>query len=281
MEEIQAVIKFDNEQASHRYSDLFKPGIAYRVFLGVFLQIWQQLTGMNIIMFYVVFLFQQAGIGDSQESTLIASGVSYVLNVVMTVPAILFVDKWGRRPTMIFGALAMSAFLWIVGGLLTTGDWYIQNDPNQANYGKWAVTLPKTTTNAVVTFVYLFVCSFATTWGPVSLERRRTQAVMDAEANRRVLKLLVRLDLPSRNVSELYNVSPSRRMAFNFLHLIRSYPLRVRAMAVSLSTAANWFFNWLLSFTVPMMMENLRFGLYLLFAGFNLLMAIHVWAAYP
>jgi hypothetical protein len=52
-------------------------------------------------------------------------------------------------------------------------------------------------------------------------------------------------------------------------------------MAVSLSTAANWFFNWLLSFTVPMMMENLRFGLYLLFAGFNLLMAIHVWAAYP
>ncbi|SAM00271.1 hypothetical protein [Absidia glauca] len=234
VEEIQAVIKFDKEQASHRYSDLFKPGIAYRVFLGVFLQIWQQLTGMNIIMFYVVFLFQQAGIGDSQDSTLIASGVSYVLNVVMTVPAILFVDKWGRRPTMIFGALAMSAFLWIVGGLLTTGEWYIQNDPNQANYGKWAVTLPKATTNAVVTFVYLFVCSFATTWGPLG-----------------------------------------------WIYPAEIYPLRVRAMAVSLSTAANWFFNWLLSFTVPMMMENLRFGLYLLFAGFNLLMAIHVWAAYP
>jgi MFS family permease len=163
------VIRFDREQASHRYSDLFKPGIAYRVFLGVFLQIWQQLTGMNIIMFYVVFLFQQAGIGNNQDSTLIASGVSYVINVVMTVPAILFVDKWGRRPTLIFGALAMSSFLWIVGGLLTTGDWYIQMDPAQSNYGKWSVTLPNIeTTNAVVAFVYLFVASFATTWGPVS-----------------------------------------------------------------------------------------------------------------
>ncbi|KAI8341235.1 general substrate transporter [Chlamydoabsidia padenii] len=234
VEEIQAVIRFDREQAAHRYADLFKPGIAYRVFLGIFIQIWQQLTGMNIIMFYVVFLFQQAGIGDSQDSTLIASGVSYVLTVVMTIPAILYVDKWGRRPTMVLGALAMSTFLWIVGGLLASGHWYIQMDPNEVNYGKYAVTLPKATTNAVATFVYLFVCAFACTWGPLG-----------------------------------------------WIYPAEIYPLRVRAMAVSLSTAANWFFNWLLSFTVPLMMEHLRFGLYLLFAGFNLLMAIHVFVSYP
>ncbi|KAI8341751.1 general substrate transporter [Chlamydoabsidia padenii] len=235
VEEIQAVIKFDREQASHRYSDLFKPGIAYRVFLGVCLQIWQQLTGMNIIMFYVVFLFQQAGIGNSQDSTLIASGVSYVVNVVMTVPAILFVDKWGRRPTMIFGALAMSCFLWIVGGLLYTGDWYIQQDPAQSNYGKWSVTLPNIqTTNAVVACVYLFVASFATTWGPLG-----------------------------------------------WVYPAEIYPLRVRAMAISLSTAANWLFNWLLSFVVPLMMEKLRYGLYFLFAAFNFLMAVHVFVSYP
>ncbi|KAI8097331.1 general substrate transporter [Halteromyces radiatus] len=235
IEEINAVVKFDREQASHRYTDLFKPGIAYRVFLGVFLQIWQQLTGMNIIMFYVVFLFQQAGIGNDQNSTLIASGVSYVINVVMTVPAILFVDRWGRRPTMIFGALAMSTFLWLVGGLLKTGDWYVETNPAAANYGKWSVHLPNDhTTNAVVAFVYLFTASFAVTWGPLG-----------------------------------------------WIYPAEIYPLRVRAMAVSLSTAANWFFNWLLSFAVPMMMESLHYGLYMLFAGFNFLMAMHVYLAYP
>ncbi len=127
MEEINATIHFEKNIASHRYTDLFKPGMAYRVFLGVCLQIWQQLTGMNIIMFYAVLLFEQAGVGDTQEATLLSSGISYVVNVVMTVPAILFVDKWGRRPTLIFGALAMSIFLWAVGGILATQEWYTEN----------------------------------------------------------------------------------------------------------------------------------------------------------
>ncbi|KAI8644184.1 general substrate transporter [Parasitella parasitica] len=229
MEEIEATIHFDKNIASHRYADLLKPGMAYRVSLGVCLQIWQQLTGMNIIMFYVVFLFKQAGIGDSQEATLVSSGVSYVINVVMTIPAILFVDKWGRRPTLIFGALSMSIFLWAVGGVLATGTWYVGED------GKWLVNLAsKTKANGVVACVYLFVASFATTWGPLG-----------------------------------------------WIYPAEIYPLRVRALAVSLSTASNWLFNWILNFVVPLMMERLHYGLYLLFAAFNFLMALHVFIAYP
>ncbi|KAI9251100.1 general substrate transporter [Helicostylum pulchrum] len=230
MEEISATIHFDKEIASHRYADLLKPGISYRVFLGVALQMWQQLTGMNIIMFYVVFLFQQAGIGDTQEATLLSSGVSYVINVVMTVPAILFVDKWGRRPTLIFGALAMSIFLWIVGGILATGDWAI-NDVSR----KWEVDLHnKHMANGVVVCIYFFVASFATSWGPLG-----------------------------------------------WIYPAEIYPLRVRALAVSLSTASNWLFNWILNFVVPMLMEEIRYGLYLLFAAFNFLMCVHVYWSYP
>lgn len=229
MEEISATIHFDNEIASHRYSDLIKPGIPYRVFLGIALQVWQQLTGMNIIMFYVVFLFQQAGIGNSQEATLLSSGVSYVINVVMTVPAILFVDKWGRRPTLIFGALAMSTFLWIVGGILSTGTWYINDN------GKSVVDLNNShLANGVVVCIYFFVASFATSWGPLG-----------------------------------------------WIYPAEIYPIRVRALAVSLSTASNWLFNWVLNFVVPMLMEEIHYGLYLLFAGFNFLMCVHVFLAYP
>ncbi|KAI9361962.1 general substrate transporter [Pilaira anomala] len=229
MEEISATIHFDTQVASHRYRDLLKPGIPYRVFLGVSLQIWQQLTGMNIIMFYVVFLFQQAGIGSSQEATLLSSGISYVVNVVMTIPAILFVDKWGRRPTLIFGALAMSAFLWIVGGILSSGEWYTNEN------GKASVNLnDKHKANGVVVCIYLFVAAFATSWGPLG-----------------------------------------------WIYPAEIYPLRVRALAVSLSTASNWLFNWILNFVVPMLMEEIHYGLYLLFAAFNFLMCLHVFFAYP
>lgn len=231
MAEIEAVIKFDREQASHRYSDLLQPRYAYRAFLGVCLQIWQQLTGMNIIMFYCVLLFEQAGIGNSQEATLLASGINYVVNVVMTVPAILFVDRWGRRPTMIFGALLMSLFLWIVGGVMSTGYWY--QDPTD-NY-KWKMTMSDhTRANGMVACIYLFVASFATTWGPLG-----------------------------------------------WIYPAEIFPLRIRAVGVSLSTSANWLFNWVLNFVVPMLMQRLRFGLYMLFAGFNFLMAVHVYLAYP
>lgn len=228
IQEIEAVIKFDREIASHRYADLLKPEYSYRAFLGICLQIWQQLTGMNIIMFYVVLLFKQAGIGDSQEATLLASGINYVINVVMTIPAILFVDKWGRRPTMVAGASFMSIFLWIVGGIMATGDWYVGDD------GKWAMHISSSKSNGMVACVYLFVASFATTWGPMG-----------------------------------------------WIYPAEIFPLRIRAMGVSLSTAANWLFNWVLNFVVPILMEKIRFGLYLLFAGFNFLMAVHVFWAYP
>ncbi|CEG65537.1 hypothetical protein RMATCC62417_02306 [Rhizopus microsporus] len=230
MEEIRATIQFDKEVASHRYTDLFQPGLAYRVFLGVCLQIWQQLTGMNIIMFYAVLLFQQAGIGDTQEASLLSSGISYVVNVVMTIPAIIFVDKWGRRPTLILGALVMSIFLWAVGGVLAVNTWAV--DPKD---GKWYVHIDsKTQANGVVACIYLFVATFATTWGPLG-----------------------------------------------WVYPAEIYPLRVRAMAVSLSTASNWLFNWVLNFVVPILMQRIHYGLYLLFAAFNFLMCLHVYFCYP
>ncbi|KAG1399844.1 hypothetical protein G6F60_007443 [Rhizopus arrhizus] len=201
-----------------------------RVFLGVCLQIWQQLTGMNIIMFYVVLLFEQAGVGDDQQAILLSSGISYVINVVMTVPAILFVDKWGRRPTLLLGALMMSIFLWAVGGILATQAWSV--DPIS---GKWRVNIVgKEKINGMVACIYLFVATFATTWGPLG-----------------------------------------------WVYPAEIYPMRVRARAVSLSTAFNWLFNWVLSFIVPLLMERIRYGLYFLFAAFNTLMCIHIFISYP
>lgn len=43
----------------------------------------------------------------------------------MTVPAMIYIDKWGRRPMMLVGTLLMGTFLFLVGGL-------------QAGYGHWA-----------------------------------------------------------------------------------------------------------------------------------------------
>lgn len=49
-EEIRAQVLFERTEGAKSYMDLLKPGIPRRVFLGCSLQMWSQLTGMNVMM---------------------------------------------------------------------------------------------------------------------------------------------------------------------------------------------------------------------------------------
>lgn len=49
-EEIKSQVYFERNEGAKSWSDLFKPGVARRVVLGSSLQMWSQLTGMNVMM---------------------------------------------------------------------------------------------------------------------------------------------------------------------------------------------------------------------------------------
>lgn len=53
--------------------------------------------------------------GASIASPLTTASIQYVINVALTLPAILFLDKWGRRPLLIFGSFSMMTWLFING----------------------------------------------------------------------------------------------------------------------------------------------------------------------
>jgi len=46
-------------------------------------------------MYYITYIFAMAGY--SGNANLLASSIQYIINVIMTVPALLFLDRWGRR----------------------------------------------------------------------------------------------------------------------------------------------------------------------------------------
>ncbi|KAF9436340.1 hypothetical protein BGZ76_004234 [Entomortierella beljakovae] len=163
--EIQDAITFDRTLAARSYSELFKTPNLRRVFLGMTLQSWSQLTGMNVAMYYIVFIFQGAGI-TGQNANLQASSIQYVLNVVMTIPAILFIDRWGRRPVLLIGSLFMALWLFLIGGLM--GKYGSPLDSGDNKTTTWAISGNDSASHAVIACSYLFVCSFAISWGPVS-----------------------------------------------------------------------------------------------------------------
>ncbi|KAJ2932771.1 hypothetical protein H1R20_g4309, partial [Candolleomyces eurysporus] len=162
-EEIKQQVYLERTEGVKSYLDLLKPGNPRRVMLGCSLQAWSQLTGMNVMMYYIVYVFEGAGL-TGRRSNLIADSVQYVLNVAMTVPAIIYIDRWGRRPMLLAGTLAMGFWLYLVGGLQGRfGEWGVLEGKTV-----WVITGNDAATRAVIVCSYFFVCSFAVTMGPVS-----------------------------------------------------------------------------------------------------------------
>jgi hypothetical protein len=119
---------------------------------------------MNVMMYYITYVFTMAGL--SGNNLLVSSSIQYVINVVMTVPALLFVDRWGRRPTLLVGAALMATWLFVNAGVLGGLGTYVPGGVDNTPEASTSVT--GSASKAVIACSYLFVASFAPTWGPVS-----------------------------------------------------------------------------------------------------------------
>ncbi|MEO8780083.1 MAG: sugar porter family MFS transporter [Rhodanobacter sp.] len=89
------------------------------VALGVVLQVMQQLTGMNVVMYYAPRIFQ--GMGYNTESQLWFTAIVVLVNVLATFIAIAFVDKLGRKPILYAGFVVMTIGLGVVGTMMHLG----------------------------------------------------------------------------------------------------------------------------------------------------------------
>ena len=70
------------------------------------------------------------------------------------VPAIIYIDKWGRRPMLLVGTLLMGFWMFLVGGVQGRfGEW---SDASGSRV--WVITGNETATRAVIVCSYLFVC---------------------------------------------------------------------------------------------------------------------------
>ncbi len=165
-QEIEEALSFEREHAVASFKGLVEPRILRRVLLGMSVQMWGQLCGVNVMMYYVVYIMQGAGIGNP----LLTASIQYIINVAMTVPAILFLDRWGRRPSLLYGALGMMLCLLVSGTLQgmygQRNDDSIKTDQNRDI--SWVIHQKPAVSKAVVAFSYMFVGTFAVTWGPTS-----------------------------------------------------------------------------------------------------------------
>ncbi|KAL2835102.1 general substrate transporter [Aspergillus cavernicola] len=153
-------------------------GMWKRTLAGFTVQMWQQNSGANVMTYYVVYIFMMANL--TGNINLISSGIQYALFIIFTTFIFFYIDKTGRRPLLIYGALIMGFCHFVVGGVLSAGE-YVPGGVGGNENVLIRVTGPKSHT--VIAFSYLLIIFYALTLAPVcwvyaaevwSLETRAT-----------------------------------------------------------------------------------------------------------
>jgi len=96
-----------------RLSELFQPGVRVALGIGITLAVLQQVTGINVFLYYAPEIFKNmgAGVDAALLETVVVGGV----NLLFTLAAISTVDLLGRKPLMLLGASGMGASLLALG----------------------------------------------------------------------------------------------------------------------------------------------------------------------
>jgi sugar porter (SP) family MFS transporter len=111
IEAVQESLHANQEEEKVSWKELFKPAMKLVLTIGILVAVLQQITGINSVFFYAPMIFEQSGIGT--DASFIQAILVGLTNLVFTILAILFIDKLGRKPLLIFGVagIAITMFL--------------------------------------------------------------------------------------------------------------------------------------------------------------------------
>jgi len=154
VEEIRATVE---QERKPRLADLraAKRWLLPVVWVGLGLAVLQQFVGINVIFYYSTVLWQSVGFSEADALALTVLGGA--INVVTTLIAIAYVDRFGRKPLLIIGSLGMVATLGVLAYIFGTAP--IGADGMPVLLGSAGVVA------CVAANVYVFCFGFS--WGPV------------------------------------------------------------------------------------------------------------------
>jgi sugar porter (SP) family MFS transporter len=108
--EIEAVHKM---QAGVSYRDLFRPSVRPALIVGVGIAFINQMVGVNAVIYYAPTILNDAGFSSS-AAILATTGVG-ILNMLVTLCALLLIDRVGRRPLLLVGISGVLLALIVLG----------------------------------------------------------------------------------------------------------------------------------------------------------------------
>ncbi|KAL2398129.1 Major facilitator-type transporter ecdD [Exophiala dermatitidis] len=132
-----------------------------RTILGTSLQMMQQWTGVNFIFYYSTPFLQSTGAIDNE---FLMSLIFTLVNVCSTPISFWTVERFGRRPLLVWGAFGMLICQFLVAIIgVTVGFNYTHPDPTDPDK---TLANNVSAVSAQIAFIAIFIFFFASTWGP-------------------------------------------------------------------------------------------------------------------
>jgi sugar porter (SP) family MFS transporter len=118
--EMEEIKELEEEQARVSYKELLAPYVRPALIIGIGLAIFQQITGINTVIYYAPTILQNVGFSEGGAIAATAVGVGLV-NVGFTILAVRIIDRAGRRPLLIIGLIGMIISLALLGLVFALG----------------------------------------------------------------------------------------------------------------------------------------------------------------
>ncbi|KAM0048759.1 putative sugar transport protein STP/MST-like, plant [Helianthus debilis subsp. tardiflorus] len=144
-----------SKKIKHPWRNLLQRKYRPQLTMAILIPFFQQLTGINVIMFYAPVLFKT--IGFKGHASLVSAVVTGTVNVIATCVSICGVDKWGRRFLFLEGGTQM-LICQVVVAIFIGSKFGIDGNPGK---------LPQWYAIVVVLFICIYVSGFAWSWGPL------------------------------------------------------------------------------------------------------------------
>ncbi|XP_077001644.1 solute carrier family 2, facilitated glucose transporter member 8 isoform X4 [Tamandua tetradactyla] len=154
------------EHQGFHVAQLRRPGVYKPFIIGISLMAFQQLSGINAVMFYAETIFEEAKFKDSS----LASVIVGVIQVLLTAVAALIMDRAGRRLLLVLSGVVM------VCSSVTFGAYFklTQDGPSNSSHVDFFVPVSMEPINASGGLAWLavgsmcfFIAGFALGWGPI------------------------------------------------------------------------------------------------------------------
>lgn len=159
-EEIRVVVQYERGTPAPSYMSLLvDKQYRRRTALAMGLQFMQQITGVNIILYYAAKVFAQTG-RTGPQAALLANGIESALFLIASISLTLLMDFYGRRKPLIVGPILMGTCMIVVASMMIGYGSPFFNEVTQEVEFNFANTAAG---NAAVTFMFLYMITFGAT----------------------------------------------------------------------------------------------------------------------